>query len=199
MTAAADAVHSADPDALIFLSGLDYDTYIDPLPLGKPLYGTKGTPTAGKTAIFDPDKFAWKDKIVLEIHKYDFEATQDDCETFKSKWYRKGFQAVDAGNPETKFLFPMVISEWGFIRNDTYFLQTSYNNCTVEMVRDWQVGWMHWELGGSFYLQTRPGRSPRTIQGLEEFWGLLSYRWDAVRSPVTEENSLEKMVAALEK
>jgi hypothetical protein len=91
----------------------------------------------------------------------------------------------------------MVISEWGFIRNGTYFKQTTYNNCTIEMVKDWQVSWMHWELSGSFYLQTRPGRTPRTIQGLEEFWGLLNYDWSDVRSPVTEENSLFKMIAAL--
>jgi hypothetical protein len=199
MTAAADAVHEANPNALIFFSGLSYDTYIDPIPLGKTLNGTTGTASEGKTAVFVPDDFAFKNKIVLEIHKYDFEATQDDCPTFKSKWYEKGFQAVDASNPATKYLFPMVISEWGFIRNDTYFTLTTYNNCTIEMVEDWQVSWMHWELSGSFYLQTRPGRTPKTIQGLEEFWGLLNYNWTDVRSPATEENSLYPMIAALKK
>ena len=199
MTAAADAVHAADPNALIFFSGLSYDTYIDPIPLGKTLNGTKGTSTAGKSARFVPDNFTWKNKIVLEIHKYDFEATQDDCKTFKSKWYQKGFQALDPSNPQTKYLFPMVLSEWGFIHNGTYFKQTTYNNCTIEMVKDWQFSWMHWELAGSFYLQTRPGRTPRTIQGLEEFWGLVNYDWSAVRSPVTLENSLFKMIDALKK
>ncbi|KAF2184030.1 glycoside hydrolase family 5 protein [Zopfia rhizophila CBS 207.26] len=187
MTAAADAVHESDPDALIFFSGLSYDTYIDPIPLGKTLNGTAGTSTEGKSAVFVPDDFAFKDKIVLEIHKYDFENTQDDCETFKSKWYQKGFQALDASNPDTKYLFPMVLSEWGFIQNGTYWNQTTYNKCLIEMVEDWQFGWQHWELSGSFYLQTRPGRTPRTIQGLEEFWGLLSYNWSAVRSPITVE------------
>lgn len=120
MTAAADAVHKSSPKALIFFSGLSYDTYIDPIPLGKTLSGTKGKKSAGKTAVFVPDNFAWKNKIVLEIHKYDFEATQDNCETFKSKWYSKGFQSVDPKNPNTKYLFPMVISEWGFIRVRKY-------------------------------------------------------------------------------
>lgn len=197
MTAAAEAVHEANSDALVFFSGLSYDTYIDPIPLGKPLNGTSGTATEGKTAVFNPDDFAWKDKIVLEIHKYDFEATQDNCDTFKSKWYSKGFQALDASNPQTKYLFPLVLSEWGFIQNGTYWKQTTYNNCTIEMVEDWQVSWMHWELSGSFYLQTRPNRTPNTIQGLEEFWGLVNYDWSAVRSPVTVENSLNKMIAAL--
>lgn len=200
MTDAANAVHKADPDALIFFSGLSYDTYIDPIPLGKTLNGTKGTSTEGKTAKFIPEKFAYKDKIVLEIHKYDFEATQDDCATFKSKWYQKGFQALDASNPQTKYLFPMVLSEWGFIQNGTYFKQTTYNNCTIEMVEDWQFSWMQWELSGSFYLQYRPGRTPlETIVGGDEAWGLLNYDWSAVRSPVTVENSLQKMIDALEK
>ncbi|KAF2792618.1 glycoside hydrolase family 5 protein [Melanomma pulvis-pyrius CBS 109.77] len=197
MTAAANAVHESDPNALIFFSGLSYDTYIDPIPLGKTLNGTAGKSTAGKTAVFVPSDFPWKDKIVLEIHKYDFENTQDDCETFTSKWYQKGFQALDASNPATKYLFPMVISEWGFIQNGTYWNQTTYNKCLIEMVKKWQVGWQHWELSGSFYLQTRPGRVPATIQGLEEAWGLLNYNWSAVRSPVTVENSLSKMIAAL--
>ncbi|KAF2270001.1 glycoside hydrolase [Lojkania enalia] len=197
MTSAANAVHEADPDALIFFSGLSYDTYIDPIPLGKMLNGTDETATEGKSVIFIPNNFPYKDKIVLEIHKYDFEATQDDCPTFKSKWYEKGFQALDASNPATKYLFPMVLSEWGFIHNGTYWSQTTYNKCLIEMVEDWQFSWQHWELSGSFYLQTRPNRTPNTIQGLEEFWGLLNYDWSTVRSPVTIENSLSKMITAL--
>jgi endoglucanase len=197
MTAAADAVHKANSDALIFFSGLSYDTYIDPIPLGKTLSGTSGTTTAGKTAKFIPSTFAYKDKIVLEIHKYDFEATQDDCASFKKKWYQKGFQAINAQDSATKYLFPVVISEWGFINNGTYWNQTTYAKCLIEMVKEYQVGWMHWELSGSFYLQTRPGRNPQTIQGLDEAWGLLNYDWSAIRSPVTLDNSLYKMIGAL--
>ena len=198
MTEAADAVYKADPDGLIFFSGLSYDTYIDPIPLGKTLNGTDGRPSTNKTAVFKPEDFAFKDKIVLEIHKYDFEATQDDCETFKSNWYKKGFQSVNPDDPSTKYLFPMVISEWGFIQNGTYWNQTTYAKCLIEMVDQYKVSWMHWELSGSFYLQTRPGRQPQeTIQGLEEFWGLLDYNWSNIRSQITLENSLYKMIGAL--
>ena len=199
MTEAADAVHEADPEALIFFSGLSYDTYIDPIPLGKTLNGTNGTATAGKTASFVPNNFAYKDKIVLEIHKYDFEATQDDCDAFKRKWYAKGFQAINPNDTATKYLFPMVISEWGFVHNGTYWNQSTYAKCLVEMVKEYQVSWQHWELSGSFYLQTRPGRKPlETIVAGEEYWGLLDYNWTAIRSPITLENSLYKMIDALE-
>ena len=197
MTAAANAVHKVAPDALLFFSGLSFDTFIDPIPLGKTLNGTAGTSTADKTALFLPSDFPWADKIVLEIHKYDFEATQNPCPVFKADWYQKGFQAVNASDPATKYTFPMVISEWGFIQNGTYWNQTTYNKCLIEMVEDYQVGWMQWDISGSFYLQTRPNRVPETIQGLEESWGLLNYTWDGVRDPITVANSLDKMVAAL--
>ncbi|KAF2130608.1 glycoside hydrolase family 5 protein [Dothidotthia symphoricarpi CBS 119687] len=197
MTAAADAVHEANSDALIFFSGMSYDIYIDPIPLGKTLNGTAGTSTANKTAKFVPDDFAFKNKIVLEIHKYDFENTQDDCATFISKWYQQGFQSVNPDDPATKYLFPMVISEWGFIQNGVYWNQTTYAECLIEMVDKYQVGWQHWDLAGSYYLQTRPGRTPETIQAMDESWGLLNYDWTAIRSPVTLENSLYKMIDVL--
>ena len=199
MTAAANEVHNAAPDALIFFSGLSYDTTIDPIPLGQPLNGSVGKPTAGKTATFVPSNFAFNNKIVLELHKYDFEATQDPCPVFKAKLYKHGFQAVNASDPATKYLFPLVLSEWGFKNNDTYWKQTTYARCLIEMVHDYQMSWMHWEISGSFYLQTRPNRTPNTIQAMEEFWGILNYDWTAIRSPVTLENSLYKMIGALKK
>lgn len=197
MTQAANAVHEVAPGVLIFFSGLSYDSYIDPIPLEKTLNGTPGTSTARKTAKFVPSEFAWANKIVLELHKYDFEATQNRCPTFKANWYKQGFQAVNKTDPTTKYLFPVAITEWGFIQNGTYWNQTTYNRCLIEMVKDYRVSWMQWEISGSFYLQTRPNRTPNTIQGLEEYWGLLNYGWNNVRDSVTIKNSLEKMIAAL--
>lgn len=197
MTAAADVVHAADPDAFLFFGGLSYATYIDPIPRGMTLNGTAGTPTAKKTATFVPDNFAWKNKIVLEIHKYDHDGTHDDCATFKNKMYKSGFQAVNPKDPATKYVLPVVISEWGFINDGKYWSQTTYAKCLADMVGEYQVGWMHWELAGSFYVQTRPGRTPPTIVGAEETWGLLNSDWSAIRSPITVENSLDKMIAAL--
>jgi hypothetical protein len=197
MTRAANSVHEAAPDALIFFSGLNFDTYIDPIPLGKTLNGTAGTSTSNKTAKFVPSDFAWEKKIVLELHKYDFEATRSPCSVFKANWYKQGFQAVNETDPATKYLLPVAITEWGFIHNGTYWNQTMYNTCLIQMVEEYKVSWMQWEISGSFYLQTRPNRTPNTIQGQEEFWGLLNYNWDGVRDPVTVENSLKKMIAAL--
>lgn len=65
------------------------------------------------------------------------------------------------------------------------------------MVHEYKVSWMQWEISGSFYLQTRPNRTPNTIQGQEEFWGLLNYNWNGIRDPVTIDNSLKRMIEAL--
>lgn len=214
MTAAATAVHESAPEALIFFSGFSFDTYIDPIPLGQQLNGTAGTSTDGKTAFFDPSKLPFENKIVLELHKYDFENTQDDCDTFASKWYPKGWQALNASDPATKHVFPVVLSEWGFIQNGTYWNQTTYAKCLVETVKKWKYGWMQWDLAGSYYLRTSDGAS---TQDMDESWGkrllcyisaagvspanilslgLLNHNWTAVRSPITVENSLQKMIDA---
>jgi endoglucanase len=56
---------------------------------------------------------------------------------------------------------------------------------------------MHWERSGFIYLQTCPGRKlQETIQDSES-WDLLNYDWSAVRSPITLEKSLYKMIGAL--
>jgi endoglucanase len=56
---------------------------------------------------------------------------------------------------------------------------------------------MHWERSGFIYLQTCPGRKLQEIIQDSESWDLLNYDWSAVRSPITLEKSLYKMIGAL--
>lgn len=205
MTAAADAVHKAAPEALIFFSGLDFDTVIDPVPLGLTLNGTVGTSTEGKTTQFNPADFQYSDKIVLEIHKYDNEETQDPCPVFIEKWYEKGFQALNEADERTMYFFPVILSEWGFLQDGEYWNKTTYNRCTIEMVQKYKFGWMQWALGGSYYIR-------QGIQNYDETWGrylhysmhtqlisagLLTRDWSQLRSEYSVQNSLELMVKAL--
>lgn len=64
MTSAASIVHSVAPGALIFFSGLSFDTYIDVIPKGEALTGTNGTSTEGKVAYFNPSRFTYSNRIV---------------------------------------------------------------------------------------------------------------------------------------
>jgi endoglucanase len=114
MTAAADAIHPSVPDVLIFFGGLNLDTDISPIPLGRELTGTDGASTAGQSATFIPSDFAYEKKIALELYKYDFEMTQAACSDFIGGFYNAGFQALEADNPDTVYTFPVAITEWGF-------------------------------------------------------------------------------------
>ncbi|KAK2753459.1 hypothetical protein FQN54_007849 [Arachnomyces sp. PD_36] len=194
MTAAADAVHEAAPDALIFFSGLDYDTHMSEIPLGMELTGTDGTSTEGKSATFIPSDFPYEKKIALELHKYDFEETQASCEEFISGFYNSGFQALDPDNEETVYPFPVAITEYGFIQDGEYYNSTTYNECMIQFVETYKAGFFQWDVAGSYYIQTKDGA---TIQDKDEEWGLLNHDWSDTRSQVTVDNSLLKMVDAL--
>jgi endoglucanase len=194
MTEAASAVHKSAPRALIFFSGLNYDTIISAIPLGKQLNGTIGTSTEGKVAYFDPKKLPYTNRIVLEIHKYDFENTQISCEAFGNALYNAGYSSINTGDAAVKYNFPVLLTEWGFAQNGTYWRDTTYNKCLIEFMGKWKpAGWMQWALGGSYYIRNFRGISP---QDDDEAWGLLNHNWTGIRSQVTVDNSLTKMVEA---
>lgn len=190
MTTAAAAVHSAAPDALIFFSGLNYDTDISAIPLGLPLKGTKGTSTADKVAYFEPSSFPYADKIVIEVHKYDFEETQESCASFESTLLDAGYVSIDKTNAAVKYRLPVVLSEWGFNHDGNYWNTTTYNECLIQFMSKYKPsGWMQWDLSGSYML--REG-----VQDIDESWGLLSHDWSSVRNQETIEYSLSPMIKA---
>lgn len=193
MTEAATAVHSAAPNVLLVFSGLDYDTKISPIVKGLPLNGTSGTSSAGKSVVFQPSNFPYANRIVLELHKYDFENTQATCDDFGKSLYNAGYSSLNTTDPITKYNFPVLLTEWGFTQNGTYWRDTTYNKCLIAFMDKWKPsGWMQWELAGSFYVQTRAA----TVQDSDEGWGLLTHDWSAIRSQVTVDESLSKMVDA---
>lgn len=194
MTTAANTVHSASKKPLIFFSGLNFDTYIQPIPLNETLNGTKGTSTEGKTAHFDPDSFSFKDKIVLELHKYDNGQTQQDCKTWDSSLYSQGFQAVNSDDSDAKYHFPVVLTEFGFAQDGEYYKKTTYNKCLIDFVGKYKVGWLQWDLCGSYYTKWTGGDN--YVHDSDEGWGLLNHDWSGTRSQITVDNSLTKMIEA---
>ncbi|MAD87690.1 MAG: hypothetical protein CL912_32420 [Deltaproteobacteria bacterium] len=196
MTAAADAVHAVAPDALITFSGLNYDVTLSPVIQGQLLNGTTGTSTAGKSALFTPYSYPYAHKIVFELHKYDFENTQASCSDFGASLYNNGYKTLNESDSSAKLHYPMLLSEWGFIQNGTYWNQTTYNKCLIEFMGKYRPsGWMQWEVAGSFYRKTSYATGVQ-VQDLDEAWGLLDHEWKKTRSPVTVENSLQKMIDA---
>lgn len=93
----AKAINDANPDPLIFLSGLNFDTYLTPV-----VQKTALTPGTG---VFSFDDFP-ADKIVLEIHNYDNSAS--DCASLEGSLWTDGFQALNTSDSSVNH-FPVVM------------------------------------------------------------------------------------------
>ncbi|KAL8871369.1 MAG: hypothetical protein Q9174_002778, partial [Haloplaca sp. 1 TL-2023] len=72
MTDSASAVHAANPDLLIFISGMGFDTRL------RDIFIKTGGALAEKAIAFS--KLPYVDKIVLEVHNYDMDGSDTTCE-----------------------------------------------------------------------------------------------------------------------
>ncbi|OTA55855.1 glycoside hydrolase [Hypoxylon sp. EC38] len=173
-----DAIHSANGDVLIFLSGLSSDQDLSPV-----VNGTELTPGS---ATFNRDDFSgYANKLVLELHAYDniLGPGPSDCSKVEDKLSNAGFKALtsDATNQ-----FPVVLTEFGLVQNGTS-AQDPYISCVLDYVSSQNAGWMIWAIQGSYYI--REG-----IQDHDESWGLLVHDWSDWRSPNFANNSLSSTV-----
>ncbi|KAL8709785.1 MAG: hypothetical protein Q9220_005571 [cf. Caloplaca sp. 1 TL-2023] len=176
MTAGADAVHKANPDLLIFFSGLESDSQLRPLFTGAPL---------GSGPSFDKSKLDYANKIVLEVHDYDFGS---NCTEKESKLMQNSFGAIDSSDPDTTTVFPLVMSEWGFAQQPDQN-KAQYASCLQQLLPAQKVGWMTWVLAGSYYV--RSGQADA-----DEPWGLLDHEWKDWRCPECIAEGLAPMVKA---
>jgi hypothetical protein len=85
MTAAASAVYAANPDVLIFFSGLDSDFNIEPI--------VGGSDLVDPLFSFHATDYEWADKFVLEIHEYD-ENISSSCFVYQQILLSFGFDAT---------------------------------------------------------------------------------------------------------
>lgn len=172
----ADAVHKANPNVLVFLSGIDSDTLLTPV-----VEGTSLPPGTGKFA--RADFSGYQDKIVLELHNYQNQA--DNCTALQADLLKAGFEALVDGATNQ---FPLAMTEFGFAQdNDTW--KGVYATCLGKFLPDQKASWFIWVLSGSYYI--REG-----TQDYDEPWGLLTHDWSAWRSPGFVERGLIPMVNA---
>ena len=171
----ASTINTANPDPLIFLSGLDFDTYLTPV--------VEETALTPGDSTFSFDDFP-ADKMVLEIHNYDNDAT--DCSSLESSLYSDGFEALNTTADVNHF--PVVMTEWGFLMDNETWLET-YTQCLEEYLPAQKAGWMIWVLAGSYYIRSG-------TQDYDETWGLLTHDWSDWRSPDFVQGGLIPMVNA---
>ncbi|KAK7960923.1 glycoside hydrolase family 5 protein [Apiospora saccharicola] len=191
MREGADAVHSAHPDVLVFLSGLASDTDIGPVVTRNP----GQTLVDGGTAEFRRADFKGygDDKLVLELHYYDilrFGNEPRDCAEVSRELDDAGFSAMggNASAETSSNRFPVLMTEFGFPQDNQTWNMT-FHRCTEQFLAERQAGWTIWPLGGSYYV--REG-----TQDYDEPWGLLTHDWSDWRSPEHLQGGLQPLIKA---
>lgn len=140
----ADAVNAANPDPLIFYSGLHFDTDLANVTAGIPL-----TPDG---SVFDISDFCYADKIVFELHNYNNALADSNCANFNLT--KSGYNAMDISSTSTaKNFAPVVLTEFGFPQTPTNYT-LPYAQCIKEYLTTalpgGPGGWIHWAVGGSY-------------------------------------------------
>ncbi|KAH7072491.1 glycosyl hydrolase family 5 protein-like protein/cellulase [Paraphoma chrysanthemicola] len=158
--AAANVVNKANPNILIFLSGLDYDTKLTPIPSAEDL---------GNGKRFQLADFSYRNKLVLELHNY--QTTSTNCGNIEGGLWDNGFRATYF-NAINKM--PVVLTEFGFTQADNSYTNT-YATCLRKLMPQWKTGWMVWVISGSYYIRSG-------TQDYEETWGLLNHGWSGWRN-----------------
>ncbi|KAF4450669.1 beta-16-galactanase [Fusarium albosuccineum] len=140
-----DAINGANRDTLIYLSGLGYDTWITPV--------FEQTALTPGTEVFNKADFSgYANKLVLEIHNY--ERSIGSCASLKNNLYTKGFQGMNASDPDTREVFPVQITEFGHAMDATTW-QGVYSTCLSSYLPEIKASWFIWVVVGSYY--TRKG------------------------------------------
>nr|QST87267.1 endoglucanase 5 [Abelmoschus esculentus] len=157
MQKGAEAVHSANPDVLVILSGLSYD---------RDLSFIRNRPV----------NLTFSGKLVFEAHWYGFSDGQawvtgnpnQVCGRVARDMVRTSGYLVDQG-------YPLFISEFGIDERGTNVNDNRYLNCFLGVAAELDLDWSLWTLVGSYYL--REG-----VIGLNEYYGIMDYNWCEIRN-----------------
>lgn len=179
MVDAANAVHAANPDILIFFSGLNYDVTLNPIIEGTVL---------GDGTYFHISDYDFQDKFVFELHTYD---TVTNCDSFKNTLLTRGFNALNETytNSRSGNVAPVVMTEWGHDQTDSAGKYDDlYHTCLQEFFTEQKAGYMLWVVAGSYYIRSGS-------QDLDETWGMLNHTWDGYRGEKSSQAFLDFVAA----
>ncbi|TVU15557.1 hypothetical protein EJB05_39082, partial [Eragrostis curvula] len=157
MQRGAEAVHAANPRALVILSGLSFDNdlaFINSRPLNLSFTG----------------------KAAFEVHWYSFSNTQEwasgnanqACARTSGGVSRKALYLLDKG-------WPVILSEFGVDNRGGNRNDNRYWGCVAAVAADMDLDWALWTLQGSYYL--REG-----VLDLDEVYGVLDRAWAKPRN-----------------
>ncbi|WZY75002.1 hypothetical protein YC2023_021386 [Brassica napus] len=158
MPKGAEAVHAANPEVLVILSGIDFDTNLS----------------------FLRDRFfnvSFTDKLVFEQHWYSFSHeggawvkhnSNDICAKIIGEVNHNGGFLLDRG-------FPLILSEFGTDERGVDVSGNRYMNCLVAWAAEKDLDWAVWALTGDYYLRIG-------TKHMVETYGVLDATWKNVRN-----------------
>ena len=157
MQKGAEAVHSANSDFLVILSGLSYD---------KDLSFLRNQQV----------NLTFTGKLVYETHWYGFSDGRawesgnpnQVCGRVVDNMMRLSGFLLDQG-------WPLLVSEFGMDLRGTNVNDNRYINCFLAIAAELDLDWAFWTLAGSYYL--REG-----VIGSSEYYGLLNWNWCETRN-----------------
>ncbi|KAK1381541.1 Cellulase domain-containing protein [Heracleum sosnowskyi] len=169
MQQGAEAVHLANPNLLVIVSGLSYDRDLSFLQK-------------------QPLKLTFTGKVVFEAHWYAF---SDGSAWIDGNPNQVCGRAVEyMMNKAGGFLlaqgYPLFVSEFGIDQRETNDNDNRYFDCFLGWAAEYDLDSALWTLAGSYYL--REG-----VVGREEFYGLYDWNWGKTRNP-----SFLQKIAALQ-
>ncbi|KAG9446417.1 hypothetical protein H6P81_012545 [Aristolochia fimbriata] len=158
MQKGAEAVHAANPNVLVILSGLNFDRDLTFL--------SRKQMTVTFTG-----------KVVFEYHWYAFsdgQAWRDGnpnqvCGTLTKNMMRQGGFLLDQG-------WPLFLSEFGGDQRGINVNDNRFLSCFFGVAAELDLDWAFWALQGSYYLR-------QGVMGMDETYGALSWDWCQPRNP----------------
>ncbi|XP_039121534.1 glycosyl hydrolase 5 family protein-like [Dioscorea cayenensis subsp. rotundata] len=164
ITEGASRIHEANPNVLVIVSGLHYDTDLSFLH-HQPLNST------------------YDNKLVFEVHWYSFSIRRDwankspniVCSSATKKLEQQAAFLVkndDDGDGGT----PLFVSEFGVDQRGWNRADNRFLSCFLMFAAEKDLDWALWALQGSYY--KRNG-----VVGLDETYGVFDFNWDQPRNP----------------
>ncbi|XP_030496713.2 glycosyl hydrolase 5 family protein [Cannabis sativa] len=168
MQRGAEAVHSANPDVLVILSGLNYDKEFSFL-RNRPLSLT----FSGKL-VFESHWYAFTDGRAWESGN-----PNQVCGTVVNNIMRQSGFLLEKG-------FPLFLSEFGVDQRGTNVNDNRYLNCFLALAAELDLDWALWTLVGSYYYR-------QGVIGMNEYYGIMNWDWDEIRN-----SSLLQKISAIQ-
>ena len=156
MRKGAEAVHKANPNVLVILGGLNFDTDLSFL--------------SNRNA-----ELTFSNKLVHEVHWYGFTDggtwewnANDACGSITSSVMSRAGFLLRQG-------LPLFMSEWGVDQRGGNTIDNRYLGCVMAAMAELDLDWSLWGLQGSYYL--REGSVDT-----EEVYGVMNYDWSKPRN-----------------